>query len=185
MESADWAGYPALTSVHKMIKSLATNDHILKGFFMSTANLEFQIKRGVINSDDLDEDGQNIIIKCIELCNKKQNKKAIDLIFPLMSFEWTWNNCDGDTSEILEDSDDIFVECTKENTVIQLGADDGNLIITATVKFVVQVKDELTEEDLSSWLEDNSAYSCGYLSGGWSYSGSDGDNVWVIDLKDA
>jgi len=150
---------------------------------MSTANLEFQIKRGVINSDDLDEDGQNTITQCIDLCKKKQNKKAIDLIFPLMSFEWTWNNCDGDTSEIIEDSDDIFVECTKDNTVIQLGADDGNLIITATVKFAVQVKDELTEEDLSSWLDDNSAYSCGYLSGGWSYSGSDGDNVWVVDLK--
>ena len=167
------------------LEDSATTHQILKRYAMSTANLEFQIKRGVINSDDLDEDGQNIIIKCIDLCKKKQNKKAIELIFPLMSFEWTWNNCDGDTSEILEDSDDIFFECTKDNTVIQLGADDGNLVITATAKFAVHVKDELTEEDLASWLDDNSAYSCGYLSGGWSYSGSDGDNVWVTDIKAA
>lgn len=47
----------------------------------------------------------------------------------------------------------------------------------------MQIKDGLTEEDLSSWLNENSAYACGYLAGGWSYSGSDGDNVWVTGLK--
>jgi hypothetical protein len=150
---------------------------------MANANFEFQIKRGIINNDDLDEEVQKIISKCIDLCKKKQHKKATELIFPLLSFEWTWNNCDGDVSEILEESDDLFFECSEDNTTIQLGEDQGNLIITATAKFSAQVKDGLTQEDLSSWLDDNSAYSCGYLSGGWSYSGSDGDNVWVTELK--
>ena len=117
------------------------------------------------------------------LVQKNEHQGAVELIMPNLNFEWIWSNCDGDPKEITGDVEDISFQCDSENSVIKLGEDGGNLVITATVVFEINVKKGWSKEKLSDWLSDNSAYACGYVGGGWSYAGSDGDNVWVTDLK--
>jgi hypothetical protein len=149
---------------------------------MPIAKFEFQVKRGVVDIDS-DEDSSELIKKCIALCKKNDHQGAVDLIMPSLNFEWIWSNCDGEPSEITSEAEDLSFQCTHENSVVKLGADDGDLVITATVFFEIDVKKGWSKEKLSDWLSDNSAYACGYVGGGWSYAGSDGDNVWVTDLR--
>lgn len=150
---------------------------------MATGYFEFQIERGVIDASDVDDEVKEIVENCIALCNSKKYQEAVAKVSSLLSFEWSWSGCDGDSSEIVEDADDIAFDCSSENCSVQLGVESGELVITATVKFEAQVNDELSVEEIQEWLDDNSAYACGYLSGGWGYSSTDGDNVSIIDIK--
>lgn len=150
---------------------------------MATGNFEFQIKRGVIDASDLDDEVKEVIEECIALCNAKKNQEAVEKICSLLSFEWSWSGCDGDASEIVEDSDDIAFDCSLENCSVQLGVESDELIITAIARFDTQVNDGLSVEEIQEWLDDNSAYACGYLSGGWSYSNTDGDNISIIKVE--
>lgn len=147
------------------------------------ATLEFQIKRGIIDNESLDKDNENIVKKCIELCKGKKFEEAINYILPSLNFEWIWSNCDGDPVEIFETNEDINFSCDEKNSVIKIGEMDSNLVLTATVRFEVTVKKGVTFDEVSEWLDSNSAYSCGYVGWGWTYMGSDGDNVWITDLN--
>jgi len=148
---------------------------------MPTAKLEFQIKRGVIDMDS-NEDSTDLIKKCMSLCKKKDHEGAVELLLPHLNFEWSWSNGDGDPSKITKELEDLSFPCTKENSAVKLANDEGNLVITASVLFEIEVKKGWSKDKLSDWLSENSAYACGYVGGGWSYSGSDGDNVWVTDV---
>jgi len=50
---------------------------------MANTNFKLQIKRGVINNDDLDEYVQKIISKCIDFC-KKNSTKNDGIIIPIV-----------------------------------------------------------------------------------------------------
>jgi len=150
---------------------------------MATGHFEFQIKRGVIDAGDADDEVREIIEECIQLCRSKKNKEAVEKVYPLLSFEWSWGSCDGDASEIVEDTDDIAFDCNAKNCALQLGLEGDELMITASAKFEAAVNDGLTVEQVQEWLDDNSAYACGYLSGGWSYSSTDGDNITIVKIK--
>lgn len=144
------------------------------------ATLEFQIKRGVVDIDSSDHPIKGLLEESLRLSEEGKFEDAIGLIFPHLNFEWIWSNCDSDPQEIFDNTDDIFSELTEENSSIKIGVIEGQLAITATVQFYVQVKNGVESEVISRWLEENCAYSCGHISGGWSYSGSDGDNVWLV-----
>ena len=101
----------------------------------------------------------------------------------MLSFEWTWSNCDGDPEDIIENSEDIIFDCDEFNTSVRLGLDDDAIIVTISVTFEVQLKDDVTKEEVESWLDENSAWSCGHVSPGWTYSGSDGENIWLTELR--
>ena len=56
---------------------------------MAKAHLEFQIKRGVVDAESIeDADVKAAVQKCIKLCKAKKNSDAVDLLFALMSLEW-------------------------------------------------------------------------------------------------
>jgi hypothetical protein len=165
------------------IKNKADLDSI-QGGDMAKASLEFKIKRGVVDMDSIEDDEVKATAeKCLKLCKAKKNSEAVDILLPLMSFEWSWGSCDGDASDVFEETDDIFFECNKKNTSLQVGETDGTLIITASAMFQVAVRDGVSADEITEWLDNNSAYACGWLSGGWGYSGSDGDNVIVTKVK--
>lgn len=151
---------------------------------MAKASLEFQIKRGVVDMDSIEEDDtKEIVEKCLKLCKAKKHEEAVELLLPLLSFEWIWGNCDGDPSDIFETVDDVAFDLSKKNSIVQVGESDGNLVITATVQFDAKIKKGVKEGEITEWLSDNSAYACGYVGAAWLYSESDGDNVWLTKLK--
>ena len=150
---------------------------------MRTAVLEFQIKRGVVDSD-LDDDAKELHDRCLSLIEAGQLDEAVAELLPQMYFEWSWANGDGDPEDFFENvTDEICFDCTSENTSLKVGVDEGRLVVTASCQFQMECTDGATEDDLSEWLEDNAAYACGFVSAGWSYAGSDGDNVTVVSLK--
>ena len=84
--------------------------------------------------------------------------------------------------EFFEDANDIFYECTENNTSLKIGEEDRALIVTANCQFAVNGNDDLTADDLQEWLDENSMYTCGYVAADWSYTSSDGDNVQVVSV---
>jgi hypothetical protein len=141
---------------------------------------EFQIKRGLVDGEGLDEDVQSIVDICIALCRNKNNKKAIELIYPILSFEWIWDNCDGNPEDIFLDNQIVSFDLNTENSAVKLGVDGDALLITATVYFELEIKSDIDADEIENWLDEESAYACGYIGGGWGYTGSDGDNILFL-----
>jgi hypothetical protein len=148
-----------------------------------TATLEFQIKKGIVDIDSSDQEIKNHLQNSLCLCKQEKCEDAVDLIFPYLNFEWIWSNCDSDPEEIFENSEDIFLKLTETNSSVEFCNTEGELAITASVQFKAKIKSFVESEELSSWLEDNAAYACGHISGGWSYRGSNGDNVWLLMVE--
>lgn len=138
---------------------------------------EFQIKRGLVDHEGVEEDIRSTIDSCIALCKNKKNKKAVELIYTILSFEWIWDNCDGNPKDIFLDNQNVFFDLNTENSIVKLGVESDTLLITATVYFELDIKSDIDTEEIKIWLDEESAYACGYIGGGWGYTGSDGDNI--------
>ena len=151
---------------------------------MIKVELLFEIKRGEVFIHELeDEDVKELAIECHQLLWSGQRTKAIEKILSRLSFEWSWPNGDGNPSDYFENVHDIFFDCTDQNTTLKLDRKNEKLILTAQVKFELDGKDTIDAEELSDWLSDNSMYACGYVGvSGWSYAGTDGDNVWLTSV---
>ncbi len=57
------------------------------------------------------------------------------------------------------------------------------MIITAVVEFEFLIREDLGLDEVQQWLDDYSAYAAGYISGGWGYLETNGDNVRIIKVK--
>jgi hypothetical protein len=148
---------------------------------MKTAQLQFQVKRGAVDMDALDDDTLALIEGCLQLVREGQHEKAVDLLRRNMKFEWIWGNCDGDPAEVGASGEDILLDLSVANTPqLLVGESNDALVITASVNFNLVVADNVDAASLTEWLESNSCYACGTVSAGWGYSGSDGENVWVL-----
>ena len=154
----------------KNTKSLNTKKNI---------HLEFDIKRAVVEPDD--DDSTTFIKNVLEL-NKKSPKDAEDLLMGKMVFEWDWSNGDADPTVFFNNDDSFDFQCTRRNTVLEIGEDDDKLVFSATVSFALEGKQGISKDELSEWLSDNSIYACGYIAAGWSILGSDGENIWVKSI---
>ena len=144
--------------------------------------LEFQIKRGIVDADDLDDDSADVIAKALELCGQSSFEEASQIILDSLSFEFDFSSMDCDPSDFLANTDAIDFECTANNTDVKVGTDGGALVITAAVKFDVELNGGKNSSEIQEWLDENGAWACGYLSGGWGYTGTDGDNVYLVEL---
>ncbi|WIW95454.1 zinc ribbon domain-containing protein [Altererythrobacter rubellus] len=151
----------------------------------SVVKLEFQIKRGVISQLDFDEDECGELKNCWALCKEGAYDEAAALLLPHLSFEWDWANGDGDANEYFIDPEPIYMQFDNENCSLRVGDVGDTLCLTASVSFTVRGRPRIDQDNLSRWLDENSMYACGYVEGGFSYDGSDGDNVWVVDIKGA
>lgn len=88
----------------------------------------------------------------------------------------------GDSSEFFGDAVDIFYECTDINAELEVGEEDGALILSAACKFTVDENDDLTADDLQEWQDENSMYTCDYVAADCSDTSSDRENVKVVSV---
>jgi hypothetical protein len=148
---------------------------------MSKLHLEFYMKRGQVNISDIDDESElKSITNVIELVKQEKFEEAIASL-PSLFFEWIPMNGDGDCSEIFENTDDFQIELSPENSTIRVGYENESLILTISVTFPIDVRDDVDADQLSEWLDDNSMYACGYVGAGWSYDGDDGCTLHVIE----
>jgi len=149
----------------------------------SVVKLEFQIKRGIIQPDS--EEISSLVNTLIELCDSGDAEEACRRLMPHMSFEFDPRNIDGDPEEFFSSMEGIYFDCDETNTSLRVGTYDGRLLITAAVQFQVPVKSGFSKAELQEYVDENAGYAAGYIGGDWSYTETDGDNLWVVDIKGA
>ncbi|MDB3986574.1 hypothetical protein N8Z55_04730 [Pseudomonadales bacterium] len=150
---------------------------------MATAKFEFQIKRGVVDVDGCEQETIELIEKAKTLCQSGDTEEACNLILDSMDFEFDWEGLDSDASEITEDPEAYSHNCDASNTSVSVGVDGDDLIITATTQFAANAAEGVGPEEIQEFLEENGGWAGGYLSGGWMWAGSDGDNIWLVELN--
>lgn len=133
------------------------------------ATLEFDIKHGVVDTDGLDDSVLNALNSGIELYRRRKYSAGAALLLPLMHFDWTWGQCDRDAAEVIALPEDLHIQCDRKNCLLRAGKSDGYLILEASSRFKVTVRDGVDEGELESWLDTNAAWTCGTISGGWGY----------------
>ena len=143
---------------------------------------EFEMERGVVNAVDMVEEESGVLKKCLDLCVNGGHQDAASLLISHMSFEWDWDNCDGDISDFISDSKPINENLNPDNCSVKVGIEDEHLVITATVVFEYATDIDIDIEEFSEWLDENSAYACGFIACGAGYDGTDGDNVRIIKV---
>ncbi len=152
---------------------------------MRKVMLEWQIERGMIDSEDLsaseDREMAARVLSAGKLAKGRASKDRVRAALGPVSLEWSWSNCDADPSEVLEDPQDFVLQLDGKNSDIVLEAVHGDLLFSARVRFEVSVKPGVDTDALNEWLEANAAYCCGLASGGWCYSGDEGASVTVSE----
>ena len=155
---------------------------------MTIAKLEFYMKRAEVDMDEIDTDAdQNLINNVIQLCEENKHGQAASVLLEILDFECSWGNMDCDPSEHLVSVDDIVINCSSDNTSLEVGSDDGGLVINAAIQFDVDVKGFSKSEELVDWFDENAGWACcafyptGDWESGWSYLQTDGDNLYVIE----
>lgn len=143
---------------------------------------EFSMERGVVNADDMQEEETGNLKKCLDLCKEGRHEEAVTLLMSHIRFEWDWENCDGDVSEFLSESDPIDKQANTDNCALKVGVEDDHLVITATVLFEYSTDLEVDIEQFAEWLDDNSAYACGFVACGAGYDGAGGDKVQIVKV---
>lgn len=150
---------------------------------MSEAKFEFQIKRGLVDTEDCEQETIDLIKQAKSLCESDQIEEACALILDSLDFEFDWEGLDSDASDIIEEPDVYSHECNESNTSVSVGVDGDDLIITATTQFTWNAVDGVGSDEIQEFLEENGGWAGGYLSGGWMWAGSDGDNIWLVELN--
>jgi hypothetical protein len=155
---------------------------------MTIAKLEFYMKRAEVDMDEIDTDAdQDLLNSVIQLCEENKHDQAASALIEILDFECSWGNMDCDPSEHLVSVDDILINCSSDNTLLKVGSDDGGLVVTAGIQFEVDFKEFSKPEELVDWFDENGGWACcafyptGDWESGWSYLGSDGDNLYVIE----
>ena len=146
---------------------------------ISKIKLEFSIQRAEINVDDIeDDDVKEKLDNVIALVKAKKNDDAVKAL-PTLTFEWSWSNGDADPSDYFVDTDDISLELNTQNSTLQVGVSNDSLVLTSSVFFELDIKEDVDPDDVQDWLDENSMVYCGFVAGGWSYNGDEGTSISV------
>ena len=146
---------------------------------ISKIKLEFSIQRAEINMDDIeDDDVKKKLDNVIALVKAKKNDDAVKAL-PTLTFEWAWSNGDADPSDYFADTDDISLELNTQNSTLQVGVSNSSLVLTCSVFFELEIKEDINPDDVQDWLDENSMVYCGFVAGGWSYNGDEGTSISV------
>ena len=139
---------------------------------------EFQIKRGVVDGNEIDDDDvQSLVNKLKKLCNDNKHKEACELLLPNLSFEFDPSDLDDDPNQFFADTDYIKLECTNNNTSVKVSYND-ELMVTISVNFEIPLNAGISTTELEEYLPESGAWTVASASPGWIYAASDGDNVW-------
>jgi hypothetical protein len=148
---------------------------------MSVVNLEWSIKRAVINFDDIeDEEIKNVLGKIKALCRENKHEEALNML-PEIYFEFDGNSLDSDPSEYLNEANYSFeLDKNSAKHLIQVGIQDDNLVLSITVVFEVDAVEEVDVDEFNEWLSDNGGWHAGNAAGLWSYSDDDGGECRIV-----
>ena len=144
---------------------------------------EFQIKRGVVDENEIDDDDvQSLVDKLKKLCSDDKHKEACELLIPNLSFEFDPSDLDDDPDRFFANTDYIEIECTIGNTSVKISYDD-ELMVTVSVIFEIPLNADISTNKLEEYLPESGAWAVASASPGWIYAASDGDNVWFKGVK--
>ena len=145
---------------------------------------EFQIKRGLVDEDEIeDEDVQKLVDELKQLCEDENYEEAAKLLLLNLSFEFGPGDLDDDPEMFFSSTEYIEFDCSSENTSVKIGYDDC-LIVTISVQFEIPLNGGISTAELAEYLPDSGAWASASASPGWGYAGSDGDNVWFLEIKE-
>ncbi len=147
---------------------------------MSQIQLEFFLKRGVVDFDSIEEAVTKRAVESALSLVKLRNYEEAVAALPPISFEWSWSNGDGDPDELFEDVVDFELFLDPINSVVKVGEENGKLLLSINVIFTVEIREDIEKDAVQEWLDENSMDYAGYISGGWSYLSDDGSGVKVI-----
>lgn len=152
---------------------------------MSTVMLEWEIINAAIDPDDLAASEDEALIARVQqacaLAREGAHADSVRAALGPVKFEWCWGNCDGDPAEYFEKPKDFALDLTSQNSDLEFEESSGDIMITARVRFPLTTKKGVDQEALESWLDEQSVYACGFVSGGWSYQGDEGSSVRVAE----
>ena len=144
---------------------------------------EFQIKRGVIDENEIDDDDvQSLVNKLKNLCNDNKHKEACELLLPKLAFEFEPSDLDDEPDLFFADTDYIELECSRDNTSVKISYDD-ELMVSISVNFEIPLNAGISKTELKEYLPESGAWAVASASPGWLYAASDGDNVWFKGVK--
>jgi hypothetical protein len=146
---------------------------------------EFALKRGRVDASDLDDDDIiELVNELKELCRADDYKGACESLLDWgLCFEFDLDSLDDEPERYFSSMDMIEVDCNESNTSVKIGLEDDDLILTLVVKFEAFVEDDISAEDFEEYLPDSGAWAAASASPGWSYSESDGENVYFVGFK--
>jgi hypothetical protein len=165
-------------------KNYASTNDGLKIFInciMKTLNLNWSIKRAVVNFDDIeDEDTKLTLENVLKLCLEKNFDEAIKKL-PTIFFEFDADSMDSDPADFFEIPKYAF-ELDPKNKYheIKIGEHEQSLVLTISVIFKIYVTDDIDVEDFNDWLANNGGWYAGNASGLWTYTEDDGGLCQII-----
>ena len=147
---------------------------------MAKLKIRWSVKRASINVDEIeDQETKTALENAKSLCYEGQYENAIRKL-PTINFEFDGNSLDSDCSNFLKKSTYSFdLDYESSDTSIKIGIQDGNLILSISVIFQVDVHDAIHPEELNEWLSENGGWAAGNAAGMWSYSDDDGGECCV------
>lgn len=141
-----------------------------------TAYFEWHMFRGSVNIDDMeDEDERDAAERAAVLVEEGEQEAALEAL-PALWFEYNMDNLDSSPDEFMPSGQQVYFELNYANPDhdIVLDVEDGTLILTATIRFPMQVNPGVDEDEINDWLSENGGYAAGFISANWSYNGDEG-----------
>ena len=145
------------------------------------AFFQFQVKRGLIDATDLEQDDQIVVDEITTLCQQGNYELARKKVLQAMYFECDFYNLDCDPLEVFSDPEMIEFKCDDSNTTVDVNFYDGHLIMTVSVEFSAQVESSLCAEEIQEVLSDQGGWSCAAISP-FMFASDDGTNMWLTRL---
>lgn len=132
--------------------------------------------------DDVDDDEVKSCLDNVKRMIAKGQSKVASGLLPTLTFESNPGNLDSDDAEYFANDSPVSFELDLNNPKhsIQVGLDGANIILKALVTFALPVRARVDISELNDWLSDNGGYAAGFISGGWSYHGDEGAQLFAL-----
>lgn len=140
------------------------------------AYFEWHMFRGSVNVDDMeDEDERDAAKRAAVLVEEGEQEAALEAL-PALWFEYNMANLDSSPDEFMPSDQQVYFELNYANPahVVVLEVRNRTLILTATIRFPMQVNAGVDEDEVNDWLSENGGYAAGFVSANWSYNGDEG-----------
>jgi hypothetical protein len=132
-----------------------------------------------------DDDERDAAKRAVILVEEGEQEAARHAL-PALWFEYNMDNLDSSPDEFMPSDQQVYFEVNYANPDhdIVLDYDDGTLILTATIRFPMQINPGVDEDEINDWLSENGGYAAGFISANWSYNGDEGGHFVFRELAE-